>query len=577
MSGMQDKEIKGKIGGLIILGSGIVILFVASVIDLIGFGYPGFGTIQKVGVLTGAIIALVGIIFVQKRRKLKWFIKKIAGYSQLLFLALFVIRVSQKAISPFLSKYFWIRVRYIIFVAIIILWIGTGDGMRRGRGVIGAWRFILENPSLSYDEKMRMNWGIFYTFLKFVVDNTPSTAVVMRPPSDSPWLSVGNEPLIQYFLYPRKLVSGKWERISSEEKITHVMVAWGTWGVKDRRRYGWPKFPVNVRKFIHLPRKREVFVDNLCIYSSPQRSLKLISRDSNSSSQLLKNYLFDAEKEVNEHQLIELDSHLVEYFGLTYTFSNYDYWMKSVDIPFLRNTAVKARVKADTVHSVNLVAEVRYDNGKLSIFGSLPNKNKEEWEVLSIKDLYERAKNYALSRNWNAKKMEITKIGINPGLPLKIPYLERYGVIELERGQPGIDFNTEVENAPFFIKKGNFYRAKNRIEEAIKNYQLAEMLNFQDAWVHHSLGDMYRIKGKYEKAIKEYKEAIQLEPDITWFYFALGKVYLQQNKTDLARENFEKSVEVNPWGGWAQNALEEINERSKEKSPYPKEKESDEN
>ncbi|MCK4420075.1 tetratricopeptide repeat protein, partial [Candidatus Aerophobetes bacterium] len=132
--------------------------------------------------------------------------------------------------------------------------------------------------------------------------------------------------------------------------------------------------------------------------------------------------------------------------------------------------------------------------------------------------------------------MRITRIGINAGLPREMPYLEKYGIIELERGQPGIEENAdpEIDNAPYFFKMANYYGAKDQFEKATKYYQLAEKLNPANAWIHSSLGDIYLKMGDYTGAVEEYKRAIQLEPDIGWFYFTLGRVYEKEGKINLA-------------------------------------------
>ncbi|GAH45455.1 unnamed protein product, partial [marine sediment metagenome] len=180
-------------------------------------------------------------------------------------------------------------------------------------------------------------------------------------------------------------------------------------------------------------------MDELGVSSSlPGIGSKLSQENVKHPPQLLENYISDAEKKVEHHQRIKAGNHLVEFIQLSYTFNGYDYWMKTVDLPLTERTAVKARVRSNIRHVVNLVAEVKYSNAKLAIFGSSPNGKENLWEPLIITDLYERAGGFALARGWSSKKMRITRIGINTGFPREMPYLEKYGVIELEKGQPGI-------------------------------------------------------------------------------------------------------------------------------------------
>ncbi len=454
----------------------------------------------------------------------------------------------------------FVKIRFFAVVAGLLLWLVTYQIIEITKYSFPSWSYILRNPTASYDQRMMSKWGTDYRFAAFVRDHTPPTALMMYPPWVAPWINQGNSLLLAYFLYPRKIYPEDYQKIGTNKAITHIMVAWGKGKPADWRMYGWPKFPVNSRKFFHFPRKREVFLAQLSIESfSSDTSSKDLAKNLVSSSPLLENYLSDSEKEVNDHRLLQFDRPL-EYLGLTYTFNNYDYWTKKVRVSLTDNISVKARVRANLRHSVNLVAEVWYSNGELAIFGSSPNIKPDSWEDLAIDDLYERAKRYGASRGWNTRKMEIAKIGINPGLPLEMPYLEKYGVIELERGQKrkNEELDIKVDCAPIFLAQGNFYRAKNEIKEAIANYQLSGLLNPEDAWVHFSLGEMYRKQGRLDQTVEEYQRAIELEPNIAWFHFALGEVYRKENKVDLALTSLKRAAQIDPSGIWLQNALGDL-------------------
>jgi len=146
--------------------------------------------------------------------------------------------------------------------------------------------------------------------------------------------------------------------------------------------------------------------------------------------------------------------------------------------------------------------------------------------------------------------MEATRIGINPGLPQEMPYLERYGVIELERGQERErKLQTKVDCAPVFLTRGNFHQARNEIEEAIASYELAEVLDPGNAWIHFNLGQMYLKQGKLLRTIEEYEKAVELEPGIAWLHFVLSEVYRAQNKTDLAQKSLKRAMEIDPLKG----------------------------
>lgn len=543
---MRNRMSRSKAVGVVMLVVGPLILLGALTADLVGLGgYPSLGMRQMLGALVGTGLAVGGAVLLTRRLK-------------------------RRRRDSSLSDLWWgifRKVRLLALVVGIMVWVASSNIMQTGRSAISELRFILKNPSLSYDQKMEIRWGVSYKFLNFVRGRTPPTSVMVKPPSQvKPWWTVGNELLIYYFLYPRRVLHTDGRGIESNQTITHVLVAWGSWWVPDPRRWGWPKFAVNGKRFIHLPNLRKIYVGELALVSSNlSRDLRYAPPDLGDSDGLLVNYHSDAEKESIDHRLVEFQDRLTEYFGVAYTLNNYDYWTRPVDVPLTDKVRVTAKIRADTRHSVNLIAEVRYGNGRLAIFGSAPNRQTDSWELLSIDDIYQRAKEYGPIRGWDPEKMEVTRIGVNTGFPLEMPYLEKYGVIELERGLEERKGEVKVESAPILFSRGNFYKARNQLEEAIVQYRLAEKLNPADSWIHHNLADVYRRKGDLAKAISEYQVAISLNPQVAWFYFALGEAYQERGKIDLAIRNLEKSLELDPLATWADGVLKDIRKRETER------------
>jgi len=469
-----------------------------------------------------------------------------------------------------LPKYFLIKkIRYLVIVVALVLYVASGNIVKTGQFAISKLHFILKNPFLSYYEKMGLTWGYELNLFGLIKDRTPPTAVIVVPFRVRPWNILANGEMLPYFLYPRKHPKADMKTIRLDKSITHVMVAWGSWWGSPKSFYGWPKFPVNMRKFSYLPTERTVSVEALRVEPEPLREESL------NSPLLLENWISDSEKEVNYHGLTESsENRQVESIHLTYTSSTYDYWMRTVEVPLIRGMMAKGRVAAGLSRSVNLIAEVKYESGRSSILHSRPNETVGYWEDLSIDDVYERAEQYALARGWKTENMYVTRIGVNTGRPRGMPYLEKYGLIEVERGQGGLPESADpkIGTAPVFVARGNFFRAKNQISEAIANYELAALLDPTNAWVHCNLGDMYQKTEEISKVIQEYQEAIELEPDVAWFHFALGEVYKVNKKVrnyDLALEYLEKSVELDPSGVWAHVILGDLyGERKRYREAY---------
>lgn len=125
----------------------------------------------------------------------------------------------------------------------LISWIFLGNILKSVPSVYAKMQFILKNPGLTYEEKMRSGWGVFYDYMMFINENTPPDATIMHPPQDRPWENVGNGGLIRYFLYPRDEIYPFKETSNKGNKPTHMMIA-----------YGWPDFPVEAEKIIYMPK-----------------------------------------------------------------------------------------------------------------------------------------------------------------------------------------------------------------------------------------------------------------------------------------------------------------------------------
>jgi len=427
----------------------------------------------------------------------------------------------------------------------IILILATFYTVKIARFAVGQLGFISRNLFLSYDQKMSRYWGGNYKLIKLVRDNTPLAAVIMHPPRVSPWKhkTVGNQSVLQYFLYPRGLRWGYTRIFEQDKRITHLLVA-----------DGWPKFVVDIRRFHHLPTQRIFLLDG------PWVERENAPEYSEPSGKLLVNYLSHAQKKVSEHRLIKQGDRSLEYFDLTYTLNNYDYWTKTVDIPLRGEMVVKARTRASTRHSIGLIVEVRYNSGKLAIFSSAPNKRRYSWVLLAVPDLYHRAQKYGLLKNWDTANMRITRVGIDTGVPREMPYLEKYGLIELEKGQNrrADGPHMEQESAPILLMSGNFFRARGQLKEAAGQYQLGKILNPENPWFYYYLGEIFKQRGEYGKAVGEYEKTVQLEPKLAWFQFSLGQAYQLYKRHDFAIISFKKALELDSSCYWAKEALDQL-------------------
>lgn len=115
--------------------------------------------------------------------------------------------------------------------------------------------YITTHMNNSYDQKMSYYWGFFYDYSQFVKNNTQRDSIIVIPPMVAPWSDLGNGVLIDYFLYPRKVINGGLYSLP-ETSFDYIMVARGksTWGINDSE-YGWPKQKIKTDEVIYFDQK----------------------------------------------------------------------------------------------------------------------------------------------------------------------------------------------------------------------------------------------------------------------------------------------------------------------------------
>ena len=111
--------------------------------------------------------------------------------------------------------------------------------------------FVLNHLNYNYGQKMTSTWGYYYDYMKFVKENTPEDAHILIPPQDGPWYAEGNVALSRYFVYPRRLYNGNYDSVSLND-MDYVMIAWGSWNIGDKNRYGWPKVKIDADYLLYV-------------------------------------------------------------------------------------------------------------------------------------------------------------------------------------------------------------------------------------------------------------------------------------------------------------------------------------
>jgi tetratricopeptide (TPR) repeat protein len=393
---------------------------------------------------------------------------------------------------------------------------------------------LITNPHISYEEKMKLKVGeIYFDWTKLVKEHTFINSIIMHPPQMWPWPQSGNLEFSQYFLYPAKLVREDHQRLASKGDITHVLIAWGEAEVKDARYYGWPKFPVLSQKIYYLPQRRQVSVrglDNLYEWKN------------------------QAERTINSHKDNFLD--------LTYTSSEYDYWVKPVNMVLTPSTKLDTEIKSNWPDSTALIAEVSYGNFYSAVFSSSPNQKVDQWEILNIDDLYLRAYQFGRLEGWPTNQLKIISLGIDTGHPAKIPYLERWGVIEVEKGGEARkqSLKEALVNSQNYLSLGDIASLDKDQLLAAEYFEKSALLEPSNAWPHYYLAKTADLLGEKNIAELEFKKTIDLLPDLAWGYYALGEFYRGNKDLNEAIFNYQKAIDLYPEAIWARRALAETYE-----------------
>jgi len=160
-------------------------------------------------------------------------------------------------------------------------------------------------------------------------------------------------------------------------------------------------------------------------------------------------------------------------------------------------------------------------------------------------------------------KKIITMSGERASYPASSPYLERYGLIEVERGESEQESLAGISpgTAEYYFYRAQFLRARGEFKEVISELQKAARIKPDYAWIYYLLGDTWEKLGRHDLAIAYYQRAISLSPEVGWFYYTLGRIYEEEGRQDEAVNIYKKSLEVSPDSIWSSFALGRIYEQ----------------
>ena len=114
----------------------------------------------------------------------------------------------------------------------------------------------------------------------------------------------------------------------------------------------------------------------------------------------------------------------------------------------------------------------------------------------------------------------------------------------------------DIEMAHYNL--GHAFAEQGKMDEAIKQFNLALQAKPDDARAHNNLGLALAEQGKMDEAIGHYNLAIQSQPDMASAHYNLAQALAGQGKIDEAVRHYNLAIQANPNDAVSHNNLGSI-------------------
>lgn len=99
---------------------------------------------------------------------------------------------------------------------------------------------------------------------------------------------------------------------------------------------------------------------------------------------------------------------------------------------------------------------------------------------------------------------------------------------------------------PYYNDLGNILYKQGKLEEAVKQYQIAIKLRPDFIEAYNNLGNVLLEMGRVEESATQYRTALKLRPDITDIRINLANLYLSMGQLDEATIELKTASELRP-------------------------------
>jgi len=114
----------------------------------------------------------------------------------------------------------------------------------------------------------------------------------------------------------------------------------------------------------------------------------------------------------------------------------------------------------------------------------------------------------------------------------------------IEYGGKPLKIGSNYAPANYILGEAMFQSA--RINDALKCWTVATLLEPDNHKAYNSLGKAFYQLGKNEQAVEQWMEAIRLNPDDAESHFNLAEAFAKQDKLDEALEHFNEALRIKP-------------------------------
>jgi len=101
-----------------------------------------------------------------------------------------------------------------------------------------------------------------------------------------------------------------------------------------------------------------------------------------------------------------------------------------------------------------------------------------------------------------------------------------------------------ADQVQYHYRTGNHHLYENRLDDAIREFQLVLGLNPEHVQAHYELGTAYFRQGNLDLAIKEWQEVLALVPNFFRAHYSLGLAYERRGMRENAITELQVALNI---------------------------------